>query len=58
MSYISHFLDSGTFISKNSLCPVTLPEIDLMTPKIVKCSAHNFIQLFLSNAEVSILKSG
>ena len=46
MSNRNHFKDTGTFLSKkNSLCP----EMYLMTPRVVKGSAHNFMDFFGPN---------
>ena len=44
------------FYKKNRLCAVTWPEMHLMTPRLVQCSAHNFVELFGSNQKSLSLK--
>ena len=47
MSNRNHFKDTGTFLSKKQFMPST--KMYLMTPRIVKSSAHNFMEFFGPN---------
>ena len=56
LSIRNHFIDIVTFLSKKFI-PSHVTRIYLMTPRVVKFSAHDFMEFFLSKPEVSIFKN-
>ena len=56
MSNRNRFKDIGTFLSKKSLMSSHMTRNAPDDPKIVKCSAHNFMEFFGLNQKSLCLK--